>query len=650
MPARPPTWPRPRTPTHREAQLKLLPKFALLSFGVSAVPLAVAGLSATRISQEALRESIEDQEQLVALNVAAYVSTHVGNLLEVLRIETRVVHGGLPEGELLTKFLQLVYHQSDDFSAVFAVGERLQMLAPPAFQPNPRPQAALGAHDGATAKQVMAAANLVPVFDVLSQGAALGPVFPAGLRGNAHTVLAVKYDPNPEQPAKVVGAMVSLGRIAEYVAALAGQTRDIYVLDRVGRVVAASNVHGAPSFAVKPLPRTMPGTLPDHPWVLTYRSGERTVIGAYSAVEGFPFGVVVERPEREALLPVRRLGWTTVFWMSVSGFVAALVGAALARSLAGRVGALAEGARSISQGKLDTHLEVQSDDELGELAKAFNAMATSLDAARTEILRQTEEITSWNESLEKRVEEKTKELRDAQDLLLRSRSLAAIGSLGAGVAHEINNPLAGILGLSQLLLADLPEVHPARPMLQDLEEQAVRIQSIVGNLLRLSQRQAGEDFRPVDLSRIIDDALELCGPGLFAEAGITVERKVRSPSPLIRGSAPQLQAAIMQLVQNARGAMPAGGKLVVETALPEASLLRLRVSDTGRGIDPEHLPRIFDPFFTTKARRTDTGIGLSVVHKIIEDHGGKIRVESEPGHGTTFWITFPIDRGTSHLA
>src|SRR6185369_1786753 len=197
---------------------------------------------------------------------------------------------------------------------------------------------------------------------------------------------------------------------------------------------------------------------------------------------------------------------------SVSALVAAVVGGALARTLSGRVGVLADGARQIAQGKLETHLEVQTSDELGELAKAFNAMATSLDAARTEILRQTDEIMAWNETLEKRVDEKTKELREAQDLLLRSRSLAAIGSLGAGVAHEINNPLAGILGLSQLLLADLPEVHPARPMLQDLEEQAVRIQSIVGNLLRLSHRQAGEDFRPVDLARIIDDALELCGP------------------------------------------------------------------------------------------------------------------------------------------
>jgi len=131
--------------------------------------------------------------------------------------------------------------------------------------------------------------------------------------------------------------------------------------------------------------------------------------------------------------------------VGVAAFVAAVVGAALARSLATRVGTLVQGARHIAQGKLDAEIEVASDDELGELAKAFNSMASSLSAARSEILLRNEEIRGWNVTLEKRVEDKTKELRDAQDLLLRSRSLAAIGSLGAGVAHEINNPLTGVL-------------------------------------------------------------------------------------------------------------------------------------------------------------------------------------------------------------
>jgi signal transduction histidine kinase len=111
-----------------------------------------------------------------------------------------------------------------------------------------------------------------------------------------------------------------------------------------------------------------------------------------------------------------------------------------------------------------------------------------------------------------------------------------------------------------------------------------------------------------------------------------------------------VQAAIIQLIQNARAAMDSGGTLTIETTRPEERLLRLRVTDTGHGIKPEQLPRIFDPFFTTKAQRTDTGIGLSMVHKIVEDHGGNIRVESQVGQGTTFWLTFPIAEGASLLA
>jgi two-component system, NtrC family, sensor kinase len=629
--------------------MKLLPKFALLSFGVSAVPLAIAGLSSTRISQQALRESIQEQEQMVAVNVSGYVVNHLGHFVDILRAFARAMPTALASPDLLPKFLQLVYHQNDDFSAVIAIDEHGKRLGT-AFQERPLPNSLLGAHEAVALKDIDTLEKMVPVYEVLKNGTAIGPVFPAGPRGNAHTLVAVKYEPRKEDPAILLVAMVSLRRIHDHIATLAVDERDIFLLDRESRVVASGRAVGAPTFAPKQLPRSMAGTLPDQQQILTYTSGGEAVFGAYARIPELLMGVVVERPEREALSPVRRLRLTTIFWMGVSGFVAAVIGAALARSLAMRAGALVHGARQIAQGRLNTELEVHSNDELGELAKAFNAMTTSLDAARTEILRQTEEITTWNETLEKRVEQKTKELRDTQDLLLRSRSLAAIGSLGAGVAHEINNPLAGILGLAQLLLADLPNDHPATPLIKDVEDQAQRIQSIVGNLLRLAQRQAGEDYRTLDIARIIDDALELCGANTFRDAGITIDKRVVSPSPPVRGSAPQLQAALMNLIQNARGAMENGGTLFLETSMPGERLLRLRITDTGRGINPEHLSRIFDPFFTTKARRADTGIGLSVVHKIIEDHGGSITVESEPGHGTTFWITLPVTAGSTHLA
>jgi signal transduction histidine kinase len=635
--------------------VKLLPKFALLSIGVAAIPLAIAGYSSSRISQGALREALVENELMIARQVAEFASSHLSNLQSTLGIETRILSltrsaTGAPTNEAMRKFLQLVYHQSDDISGVVSLDAEGQVLGAPAFQQAPRPNSAFGNHEAFRREDVALIPRLTPISDVLHDGAGIGPIFLAGPAQRPHIVLAVKYDAAPEEDPRIIAAAVSLRRIADYLATVATNDREILLLDRLSRVVASGRDIGPARLQLKWLPGPRPGALPSKEFLAQYESGGRLVVGAYSPAAPFMMGIIVERRLEAALSPVRRLRWATIYWISVSGIVAAVVGAALARTLSRRVGALADGARKIAQGKLDTQLEVVSDDELGELAKAFNAMATSLDAARTEILRQTEEIMAWNETLEKRVDEKTKELREAQDLLLRSRSLAAIGSLGAGVAHEINNPLTGVLGLSQLLLADLPQDHPVRPMVKDIEEQAGRIQQIVSNLLRLAQKQSGEDFRVLDISKVVDDALELCGIKALSDAGIILVRNVVSPSPPVLGSSVQLQAAFIQLIQNARGAMESGGQLTVETSLVEPTLLRLRISDTGRGIKGEHLPRIFDPFFTTKVRRTDTGIGLSVVHKIIEDHGGTIRVESEPGQGTTFWITFPVATGASHLA
>ena len=158
-------------------------------------------------------------------------------------------------------------------------------------------------------------------------------------------------------------------------------------------------------------------------------------------------------------------------------------------------------------------------------------MAGGLEEARQKITQQTDEIKAWNQTLEKRVEEKTAELRQAQDLLFRSRSLSALGELGAGVAHEINNPLTGALGIVQLLIADLPAGHPARPLLQDLESEALRIRKIVQNMLRLAQRQSGHDTTPVDLgadARRCPRAVRAERPGSGGDRG---GAELRAPPP-----------------------------------------------------------------------------------------------------------------------
>src|SRR4029079_16387668 len=156
------------------------------------------------------------------------------------------------------------------------------------------------------------------------------------------------------------------------------------------------------------------------------------------------------------------------------------------------------------------------------------------------------------------------------------------------------------------------------------------------NMLRLSQKQTGHDTMAVDLARTLDDAIELCGPSELAASGIEVVRRFESAPPL-RGNATQLQEAFIQLIQNGRAAMPKGGKLTLEVRAVDDKLVRACIYDTGRGISPEHLPRIFDPFFTTKTGDRDAaGLGLSFVHRVIEDNGGTIRAESAVGIGTKF--------------
>ncbi len=629
--------------------MKLLPKFALLSLGVAAIPLGIAGVSSFRISRDSLFEAIRSHERLVADQGAEFVSVHLEHLRGTLLAEGRVLdrsHARASLGKdavVLAKFLQLIYHQNDDFSAVLAVNDKGVPLATPSFQIHPRPGATLGHHEPFGPQDLAIASAHIPISQALADGFAVGSVFSAGRPSVAHVILAMRHEGLPDDPPAVVAVAVSLRRLAQYAASLSQSDRDVVLLDGEAREIASGRSIGPPTLLPRLLPGANKGALPRQDWTGIYESKGRRVISAYSPVHDFPMGVVIERAEASALAPIRRLGWATLYWIGVSGAVAAAVGSVFARSVSKRVRALADGSRAIAQGRLDTRLPIPSNDEFGDLVRAFNAMTTSLEAARTELRRQTTEITSWNETLEKRVEEKTLELRDAQEMLLRSRSLATIGSLGAGVAHEINNPLAGVLGLAQLLASDLPSDHPAAPLVRDIEVQALRISGIVANLLRLSQQQSGEDFRPLDLGDVVSDALELLGAATLADAGIEIIRNIATPSPPIRGSAAQLQTVLVHLIQNARTAMPAGGKLVLESSRPEENVLRLRVTDSGRGIDAELLPRIFDPFVSTRDHGSATGTGLSVVHKIVEDHGGTVRAQSVLGQGTTMWLTFPID-------
>jgi len=228
-----------------------------------------------------------------------------------------------------------------------------------------------------------------------------------------------------------------------------------------------------------------------------------------------------------------------------------------------------------------------------------------------------------------------------EEQLQQREKLSSIGLLAAGVAHEVNTPLAGIAGYTQMLLRQFPPGDPRRTLLEKIHAQAMRASNIVTSLLNFA-RVERTDLAEVDLHQVLDDTLQLIEPQLRT-GGITVVRTYAPELPLILGNFTKLQQVFLNLILNARDAMPQGGQLTLRTDTRDA-LVVVEVADTGVGIPPEHLSKIYDPFFTTKEVGRGTGLGLALTYGIVQEHAGRISVESKVGSGTRFTLTFPAAR------
>ena len=301
---------------------------------------------------------------------------------------------------------------------------------------------------------------------------------------------------------------------------------------------------------------------------------------------------------------------------------------------------LTEGTRHVAEGELNYSLPVGSSDELGSLAASFNRMTEQLKKAR-------EENQQWTRTLEARVQEKTGELERAYHRLVQSEKMASLGKLAAVVAHEINNPLAGILTYSKLVsrlvdkgLEDEQRRKEVKSDLQQIEGESKRCGAIVKNLLTFA-RQAPLVPQENDLGGIVERCLLLVGHQCELQQ-VEVESQFEPKMPSIHCDAAQIQQVLLALLMNAVEAMPHGGRLKVEAAYnAERREAQIVVSDDGMGIPEEVLPHIFEPFFTTKAEGKGVGLGLAVAFGIVQQHGGKIAVSSTPQKGTTFTVTLP---------
>lgn len=228
-----------------------------------------------------------------------------------------------------------------------------------------------------------------------------------------------------------------------------------------------------------------------------------------------------------------------------------------------------------------------------------------------------------------------------EDQLVQAEKLSSIGLLAAGVAHEVNTPLAVITSQAQMLMRQISLDDSRSRVLQKIIKQAFRASEIVNNLLKFS-RVSGAEHSELDLNKLIRETLSLAEPMLRASK-ISVNVQLTSSLPLVKGNAGKLQQVFMNLIMNARDAMPHGGELTVASEC-EDSTVQVEFSDTGIGIGSENLNKIFDPFFTTKSGSRGTGLGLAVTYGIVHEHSGKIQVESQVGRGTCFRLEFPTAR------
>lgn len=332
-----------------------------------------------------------------------------------------------------------------------------------------------------------------------------------------------------------------------------------------------------------------------------------------------------------------RMIWTTVLLVLVSGLVVAMF---IRKVVHTPVERLRDGARRIASGDLSTRIEVRGDHELARLAEAFNQMTEELDDARREVLE-------WSQTLEQKVEAKTRELQAAERQVLHMETMASLGKLSATVAHELNNPLTGVRTYAKLVKRELEE-QPVEPATKEklerylalVDKECARCGAIVHNLLTFARRR-GSAMAPVDVNEVVERSLMLVRHHLEMR-DIALEAQTLPEETTVLADAGQLEQALLAILMNAVEAMASSpdARLGVRVQA-DAGSVQFEVSDTGVGIAPEDLPHIFEPFFSTKGEESGVGLGLAVVYGIVNRHGGTVEVASEPGRGTTFRVRIP---------
>ena len=297
------------------------------------------------------------------------------------------------------------------------------------------------------------------------------------------------------------------------------------------------------------------------------------------------------------------------------------------------VKALARATEKVAHGDMSQRVDINTHDEIGFLGESFNQMTFALQEA-------TDGYQSLTRTLEQKVAEKTKELQAAQDFLIQSEKMASLGKLAAGVAHEINNPLTSILINSHLILEKFKGDATLKDNLKLIIDETTRCSSIVNGLLEFA-RQTPPEKTVVDINRIIESTLIIMETQALVHK-VRIKKDLAGDLPQIQIDVNKIKQVFTNLILNALDAMSDGGTLTILSRLSSGGdCVEVKFHDTGKGIPKDNISKIFDPFFSTKGTK-GTGLGLSISYGIIQQHNGKIDVQSEVGKGTTITVCLPL--------
>jgi two-component system, NtrC family, sensor kinase len=606
-------------------------KIALVLLLVGLAPVALLGSVSFSVARDELQRTVGRMQTQAAGDLALFTDRFVSDSVERLRLAVApILFDDYSPGELST-VLSLPFRQLPFVTILAVVSDQGAPVAGPVFVEQPG-QADAGREPVAPADLDLFVAHL-PRAPAQAGATALSE--PYRRSGPLKLAVALRVGAG-----RTVAAELSLHDVEARLAELSSSTTIAYLVDAKGESVA-----GAPrGLADGGRQLSAHGFVRQEAWSrLIDRDDGQRWLAAFSPVPRLGWGAMVAQAAAVAFRAAERLRLYTLWAAGAAVAVAFLIGVALERTITRPVARLSRATAAIAKSRWDElpPAAPTGGDELADLGRAFAAMAG-------ELRRRDDEIRGWNRELQDRVEARTADLKAAEDQILRTRRLAALGSLGAGLAHELNNPMTAIVGYLAILRRQVASGSDEARMVAAAQEQAARVTRVVEELRTFADQERTTGGIRFPLERPVHAALALF-EDRFRSAGIRLTTRIDRALPEAQGDPVQIQQVVSHLLDNAVNAMPGGGALEVSVGSVGGDALRLRIADTGKGIPAPLRERIFDPFFTTKEDPGRIGLGLSVSHSIVEAHHGKIVVDSAEGTGAAVTVLLPA-AAVAHLA